>query len=645
MASEKLEDLGVPQRLLTAIRNEIQKASQEQLNDLWMVVHSLKDSASAGPGAGPDVTPEVEELRTRCQDLTRRLDEFDADDSLTDEEIRELTEDLEAKINDFKRAVSSRIDSLEEAGKEAGGPARPDEEQEKRLNETVERLAQLEGRSELLDKVESRLSEQERRQADQLADTKARAEKTAALESRLTEKTAVLESRLTEKTAALESRLKDLGDRLGRFETREPGEPILAAGPIEGDGITDDDLAAIPSGVNFNLLDLLKVVVKHQATDLHLKAGSRPTARLSGELVPIGKEALTEDDCRKLVLAVLPIKVRQELVERREIEFPLSTPDGRFRLSGYRGRSGISASCRLLPEAIPGLAELNLPPILGDLALQEAGLLVVSGPPASGKSTTLAALLGHINAHRKAHIITVEDPIEFHHQDNRSFICQREVGTDTLAYPEAIRHACRQDPDVIAVGSVEDPACLASAVQAAQAGHLVLTTCQADNPVVALDLMLAGVAPEQRPAFQDQLAASLLAVCAQRLVDDAGDSTTSRPITELLVATPQVRSLIHEGATRQLRSEIEKGEQGMHTFSASMESLGSASTARLEVQPQSTSDSPSMEAPAPAPPPHRAAAVRQPAASSQPAAPAQPGQQPAQQGQPGSSDDALLGWL
>ena len=328
-----------------------------------------------------------------------------------------------------------------------------------------------------------------------------------------------------------------------------------------------------PAELNFNLDDLLRVVIDYNASDLHIKANAPPTVRLNGDLVPIGERPLSEQDSLFLVLSSLPKEKRQNLNQIREIDAAYVSRGVRFRLNAFLERGRVSAAFRMVSTQIPNFEALGLPPVLARLSNLHNGLVLVTGPAGSGKSTTLAAAIDWINRNRRAHIVTIEDPIEYYHHDIHSFVSQREVGTDTASFAEALRQALRQDPNVIMVGEMRDTETILTAVTAAETGHLVLSTLHTPNTVQSIDRILDTFSGDQQKQIRMLLSTSLRGVISQKLLQRS-DGKGRVPAVEVLVCTSTIQSLILEGNTKEIYPYIQQGgSEGMQTFTASLTRL------------------------------------------------------------------------
>jgi twitching motility protein PilT len=377
--------------------------------------------------------------------------------------------------------------------------------------------------------------------------------------------------------STLESRLKQLETQLAlqgkEIQQFRPGAATLNGGVVAlGHCPVDLDIAR-PLELNFSLDDLLRVVINYNASDLHVKAGAPPTVRLNGDLVPIGNRVLTESESLYLVMQSIPPEKRQQLQRIREIDHAYVSRGVRFRLNAFLERGRVSAAYRMISNTIPTFESLGLPPVLARLANLHNGLVLVTGPAGSGKSTTLASVVDWINRNRRSHVVTIEDPIEYYHHDVHSFITQREVGTDTTSFAEALRQALRQDPNVIMVGEMRDTETILTAVTAAETGHLVLSTLHTPNTVQSIDRILDTFAGEQQKQIRMLLSSCLRGVVAQKLLQRS-DGKGRVCAVEVLVCTSTIQSLIMEGNTKEIYPYIQQGgSEGMQTFTASLTRL------------------------------------------------------------------------
>ncbi|HWP65842.1 MAG TPA: type IV pilus twitching motility protein PilT [Candidatus Limnocylindria bacterium] len=331
---------------------------------------------------------------------------------------------------------------------------------------------------------------------------------------------------------------------------------------------------------------LLQQAVASGASDLHLKAGSYPIVRIHGELAPLTTERrLDSAETAQIAAALLTPELRQRFERQREVDLAYSVPGlGRFRCNVYQQRGTIGLALRVIPMRVPTFEELNLPPVLAKIADEERGLILVTGTTGSGKSTTLAAMIEHINRTAACHIITIEDPIEYLHRDNRSIINQREVSVDTTSFAQALRAALRQDPDVILVGEMRDAETMETALAAAETGHLVLSTLHTLDATETVNRIIAVFPPHQQRQVRLQLASVLRAVISQRLLPRA-DSRGRVPAVEVLVSTPFVRDcIIDKDRTSQIRDAIAAGtsQYGMQTFDQSIFGLYQRGLVTLE---------------------------------------------------------------
>lgn len=289
--------------------------------------------------------------------------------------------------------------------------------------------------------------------------------------------------------------------------------------------------------------------------------------RVDGALIPIsGAEALTDEAVETLVFAILDEDQKQILLKDKEFDFSFAFGDlGRFRVNAFHERGNLAAALRLIPNEILTIEQLGLPPIVNKFADYPRGLVLVTGPTGSGKSTTLAAMIHKINMERSEHIITIEDPIEYTHRSKRSVIVQREVHYDTYSFSAALRSALREDPDVVLIGEMRDLETIASAITIAETGHLVFATLHTNSAAQSIDRMIDVFPPHQQPQIRSQLSNILMAICSQRLVPAIGGGRMAA--AEVLVATPAVRNIIREGKTHQLEAVIQTGaEYGMQSM-------------------------------------------------------------------------------
>jgi twitching motility protein PilT len=318
-------------------------------------------------------------------------------------------------------------------------------------------------------------------------------------------------------------------------------------------------------------------------SDLHVKAGSPPRIRLRGRLEYIGAQPLTAQDAERLTLSIVPKARREMFDERGEVDFAYSLSGvGRFRVNAFRQRGNCSLVMRQLRIGGPGVEEIGLPPIVTKLATEPRGLVLVTGPTGSGKTTTLAAMIEHINRTRPVHIVTIEDPIEVLHPDKEASVNQREVGQDTETFLTAIRAALRQDPDVILIGEMRDTETVRAALQAAETGHLVLSTLHTVDATETVNRIVDFFPAEQQHQIRVTLAGALRGIISQRLVPSTDGGQT--PAIEALVNTGRVAErVIDPSATSEIKEVIAEGEYyGMQTFDQSLLGLVLANRVTIE---------------------------------------------------------------
>jgi twitching motility protein PilT len=320
--------------------------------------------------------------------------------------------------------------------------------------------------------------------------------------------------------------------------------------------------------------EILKQMMERNASDLHVTSGSAPYLRVHGDMVKLNYKDLTPEVCQALLFEILSASQREIFLETWDLDFSYSLKGvGRFRVNVFRQRHGIGAVFRIIPESIKTVQELGLPSNITNLLDVSEGLILVTGPTGSGKSTTLASLIHTINTSRRAHIITIEDPIEFVHQNKNSLINQREVSSHTKSFHQALRAALREDPDVILVGEMRDLETISLAITAAETGHLVLATLHTNSATKTVDRIIDVFPESQQSQIRVMLSESLRGVVAQSLTKRA-DGNGRVAVVEVLVNIPAVANLIREGKTFQIHSSMQTGQvHGMITFESAINDL------------------------------------------------------------------------
>jgi len=320
--------------------------------------------------------------------------------------------------------------------------------------------------------------------------------------------------------------------------------------------------------------DLLQRMAATGASDLHLKVASPPVLRIHGVLLPqTDLPVVTRESIDDLFRAVTDERQRQLLAENLELDFAYDTTVARCRVNACLQRGTTSLAFRRVGLVVPTIDELGLPEICKSLALRPRGLILATGPTGSGKTTTLASMVGHLNERARRRIVTVEDPVEYLHEDKKCFITQRELGTDTRSFAEALKHSLRQDPDVILVGEMRDLETMAAALTAAETGHLVMSTLHTSSAPLTIDRIIDAFPPHQQQQIRIQLSTTLEGVLSQTLLPRA-DGAGRVAAVEVMVASSAIRNLIREGKTHQMANAIQTGAKyGMQTLEQALAAL------------------------------------------------------------------------
>lgn len=328
---------------------------------------------------------------------------------------------------------------------------------------------------------------------------------------------------------------------------------------MESSGNMDNERIRIES--------LLEECIRRKASDLHLQSELPPMLRIDGSLIPISEIGiLGAEEVKNLIFKTLDEEQQDILIKDKEFDYSFAFGSlGRFRVNAFYEKGNLAAAFRLIPNQIKTVAELGMPQVIESFSEFPRGLVLVTGPTGSGKSTTLAALVDKINREKAKHIITIEDPIEFTHASKRSLVAQREVHYDTFSFTRALKSVLREDPDVVMIGEMRDLEAIAAAITIAETGHLVFATLHTNSAAQSVDRMIDVFPAHQQPQVRSQLSNILMAVCSQRLVPAIGGGRLVA--SEIMIANPAIRSLIREGKTHQLDTVIQTGaEQGMQSM-------------------------------------------------------------------------------
>jgi twitching motility protein PilT len=358
--------------------------------------------------------------------------------------------------------------------------------------------------------------------------------------------------------------------RAGVQASNAPADPAAPSASGTADGHTVDDL--------------LRLLLDRGGSDLHITVGSPPGLRIRGEIIPVeNMKPLGPKDTQELILGLLSEEQRRRFDAELELDFAYSIPGlSRFRANVFQQRNSMGAVFRTIPLAIPTLADLGLPKVCQFLCDRPRGLVLVTGPTGSGKSTTLAAMIDHINATRPVHIVTLEDPIEFMHRNKRAYVNQREIGADTRSFASALRRVLRQDPDVILVGEMRDLETISAAITAAETGHLVLATLHTTGGPETVDRIIDVFPPHQQQQVRMQLSATLEGVLSQVLLRSA-DGVSRTMAMEIMLGTPSICNLIREGKTHQMPTIIHGAQSvGMQTLDQDIKRLLQAGVVTFE---------------------------------------------------------------
>ncbi len=326
--------------------------------------------------------------------------------------------------------------------------------------------------------------------------------------------------------------------------------------------------------MQLDMTALFKTVVAHNASDLHLVMNSEPQVRIDGRLIPLNLPKLTGQEIQEVCYSLLTEKQKKEFEENLELDFAFSVPKvGRFRANYYRTLDNVAAAFRIIPSHIPSIDDLGLPEIFKTIIQREKGLILVTGPTGSGKSTTLAAMLNEINENEHKHIITIEDPVEFIHENKKALFSHRELGLDTKNYANALKYALREDPDVILIGEMRDQETIQAALTAAETGHLVFGTLHTNSAPGTINRIIDVFPGDVQPQIRAQLSTSLVAVISQALLPKIEGGRIA--VHEILINNPAIANLIRENKIHQIYSQMQLNQRqtGMQTQTKILQKL------------------------------------------------------------------------
>jgi len=328
-------------------------------------------------------------------------------------------------------------------------------------------------------------------------------------------------------------------------------------------------------GIKFNLHQLLRAMIEKGASDMHITTGSPPLLRVDGSIVPLKLPSLSPIETKQLCYSVLTEEQKIQIEKNKELDLSFGVKNlSRFRANIFMQRGAVSGAFRSIPFKILSFDELGLPPVVADLAARPRGLILVTGPTGSGKSTTLASIIDKINSETRQHIMTVEDPIEYLHPHKKSIVNQREVGSDTATFKDALKYVLRQDPDVVLVGEMRDLETIEAAMTIAETGHLVFATLHTNSAVQSINRVIDVFPPHQQPQIRAQLSFVLEGVVSQLLLPRAGGPGRALAL-EVMVPNAAIRNLIREDKVHQIYSQMQIGQikHGMQTLNQSLHSL------------------------------------------------------------------------
>jgi len=333
----------------------------------------------------------------------------------------------------------------------------------------------------------------------------------------------------------------------------------------------------------YDLIDVLMKAEKLKASDVHFTVGKPPIFRVRGELISGGEENMLPDDVKRICYSLMDDVHTTVFEKDGEVDFSWSIPQmNRYRVNVYRQRSSCAAALRMINSKIPTFEEMNLPEVFKQLAMKPRGLVLVTGPTGSGKTTTLAAMTGYINENRKCHILTIEEPIEYMHRHNKSLVNQREVGGDTQSFAKALRSALREDPDVILVGEMRDLETISTAISASETGHFVMSTLHTTTAAQTVDRIIDAFPPYQQQQMRSQLSTIMEGIICQQLIRTA-DGSAIVPAFEILLVNDAVRNLIREGKTHQIDTVLQTNiKKGMMPMDYSLAQLAKKRIIKLE---------------------------------------------------------------
>ncbi len=554
------EEMGDIRDNISSVSEDLSSFEKKADSKINSIAESVKQASPVSIGASegtttevsPEIADNIKELESKLSSFTSAFDEIKKELGVKFKNIDEKAVARDIVIKSFQKSLETFktefVSLKQDVNNGSSGTPNADN-------------------SEKISEIESKL-----------ADLTAKLEKGEFASSSSTAPASIPEE-INSKINNFEKNIADLSSKISLLESRSQANSQVVA--TQSSSSDDYDAELIESfenpklepGLGFKLNDLLQVMIKHQASDLHLKDGAPPTVRLEGELIPIGSEILSDVNCKYLVMSGVPKHLRRKIIKDKELDFAYSVPEARFRVHVFMQKGTVSASYRMIKTVIPSIETLHLPTSLKNLSNLNSGLILVTGSAGSGKTVTLTSMIDYMNTNRKLHIVTIEDPIEYIHTDKLSLVTQREIGNDTISYLSAIKSSLREDPNVIMIGELTDAETLMTAMTAAENGHLVLSSLYTPNAIQTITRLIDMIPEERKNQYRSMLSSTLKAVISQKLIPRA-DGDGRIPACEVLIVNQAISKLISAGKFDDIYPLIVEGKgEGMMTFSQSLNEL------------------------------------------------------------------------